>query len=220
VWDGPTDIPHFLPSFWSSYAPRAACNYWEHWPLASWVRLALTESKNKRKSGGRAKPLDLEFLATVPFDTTYVLNPMVVSERALFCCGLCADLEPTHVLCRSIPIEGPPWECATSEANLAEGCRSPRRDASFLPHCDEHPVARRENKHRNQRELMRSKVCAIPDAVGSDHQDGPRGQPRLHPGFGCGNHPTQTHSKLSAEHRTHTSRDPRAHLSFQHHGGR
>jgi hypothetical protein len=72
-----------------------------------------TETKGDRKSGGRTKPFDLEFLASVQFDTSYVPNSIVVSKRGLFCCRLCADLEPdTHVLCRSITREEPPWECA------------------------------------------------------------------------------------------------------------
>jgi hypothetical protein len=102
----------------------------------------------------------------------------------------CDKDELTGLTLILISREEPPWECATLEANLAEGCRLPRQHASFPLHCDEHPSARRENKYRNQRELTRSRVCAIPDAVDSDHWDGQRGQPRLHPGSGCGNHPT------------------------------
>ena len=79
---------------------------------------------------------------------------------------------------------------------------------NFLLRCDEQLVARRRSKHGSRRELIRFKVHAILNAVHLGH----------HPGYR--DYPTQTCPKLSPEHRTHTSRNPRSHLLFQHHGGR
>jgi len=79
-------------------------------------------------SRGRAELLDLGFLASVPFDTNYVkIQSLVIYECTLFRCGLCPNLESDICSVGLIKVfrascDGPPWECATPEANLAEGC--------------------------------------------------------------------------------------------------
>ena len=85
-------------------------------------------------SGGRTRitknTLDLRSLTSAPIDTIHVQNPTAICECMLFFQGLRLDLEPE--ICSIDLIKtpwvscgGPPWERYTSEANLAEGCRSP-----------------------------------------------------------------------------------------------
>jgi len=56
--------------------------------------------------------------------------------------------------------------------SFSRGCWSRvgvHHDANSLPYCDEQSIARGKIKHRNRRELTRSGVCAIPDAVRLGH---------------------------------------------------
>lgn len=134
--NGSTAIP--FPSFWNGYTLRTAGNYWEHWPLASSVRLLPTRMQNETKisvsrihflsrpSGGRrsvrmlplfgAKLLDLEFLASavrhkIQWLFTNALYSVV--DCALTSCG--------HTVCTTGLIkilslglhDEPSWECAT-----------------------------------------------------------------------------------------------------------
>ena len=65
----------------------------------------------------------------------YMQNPKTIYECTLSFHGPCLYLEPDVcsvdiITIHQVSCDGPPWECYTSEVNLAERCRSPLRSGT------------------------------------------------------------------------------------------
>ena len=74
--------------------------------------------------------LDLKFLVSVLFDINCVQNSRGIYGCYVFCRRLCSDFESdicfvTFINLVNASRHGPPWECHTSEAKMAEGCGGP-----------------------------------------------------------------------------------------------